>query len=152
MLLRDSIGLGQSLSLTYLTIHLSSLLVPVKRRWGTFRDPAGKFRVRRLLAFILDPTRHCPIGTTCAIFAITRGGSFGRGPKPKFDRFTYWEKFDYFAELWGSAFIGISGLVMWFSVQVSRVLPGWVSKTWRKLCTVKKLYSPLFHIDVPLLQ
>jgi cytochrome b subunit of formate dehydrogenase len=51
---------------------------------------------------------------------------FGRGAKPKFDRFTYWEKFDYFAELWGSAFIGISGLLMWFPVQVSRVLPGWI--------------------------
>ena len=51
---------------------------------------------------------------------------FGRGPKPKFDRFTYWEKFDYFAELWGSGFIGLSGLVMWFPVLVSHVLPGWV--------------------------
>ncbi|NIN69269.1 MAG: hypothetical protein GTO63_32220, partial [Anaerolineae bacterium] len=25
----------------------------------------------------------------------------GRGPRPKFDRFTYWEKFDYWAVFWG---------------------------------------------------
>ena len=31
---------------------------------------------------------------------------FGKGPKPQFDRWTYWEKFDYFAVFWGVAIIG----------------------------------------------
>ena len=26
---------------------------------------------------------------------------FGKGPRPKFDRWTYWEKFDYWAPFWG---------------------------------------------------
>ncbi len=39
---------------------------------------------------------------------------FGKGPKPQFDRWTYWEKFDYFAVFWGVAIIGASGLIMWF--------------------------------------
>jgi hypothetical protein len=47
------------------------------------------------------------------------------GPKPKFDRFTYWEKFDYMAVFWGVAIIGISGLVLWFPVAATTVLPGW---------------------------
>ena len=51
---------GAILSLTYLTIHVSSLLGPVKRRWNTFRDPAGKFRVRRLLAFVFGPDSPLP--------------------------------------------------------------------------------------------
>ena len=51
---------------------------------------------------------------------------FGKGPKPQFDRFTYWEKFDYFAELWGSAFIGVSGLIMWFPERMSSFMPGWL--------------------------
>ena len=47
------------------------------------------------------------------------------GPRPKFDRFTYWEKFDYLAVFWGVAIIGISGLVLWFPVAFTKVLPGW---------------------------
>ena len=50
---------------------------------------------------------------------------FGKGPKPQFDRWTYWEKFDYFAVFWGVAIIGASGLVMWFPEFFTRFLPGW---------------------------
>jgi cytochrome b subunit of formate dehydrogenase len=50
----------------------------------------------------------------------------GRGPRPQFDRFTYWEKFDYWAVFWGMAIIGGSGLMLWFPGFFSRVLPGWV--------------------------
>jgi cytochrome b subunit of formate dehydrogenase len=35
------------------------------------------------------------------------------GEKPKFGRWTYWEKFDYLAVFWGVAVIGISGLIRW---------------------------------------
>jgi cytochrome b subunit of formate dehydrogenase len=47
------------------------------------------------------------------------------GPRPKFDRFTYWEKFDYLAVFWGVAIIGVSGLVLWFPTAFTMVLPGW---------------------------
>jgi cytochrome b subunit of formate dehydrogenase len=47
-------------------------------------------------------------------------------PRPKFDRFTYWEKFDYLAVFWGVAMIGVSGLVLWFPGFFSLFLPGWV--------------------------
>ncbi len=33
----------------------------------------------------------------------------GLGPRPNFDRFTYWEKFDYWAVFWGMGIIGGSG-------------------------------------------
>ncbi len=51
---------------------------------------------------------------------------FGKGPAPKFDRFTYWEKFDYWAVLWGTGLMGAAGLVLWFPVAASHVLPGWM--------------------------
>ncbi|MCX6640834.1 MAG: cytochrome c3 family protein [bacterium] len=35
----------------------------------------------------------------------------GKGPLPKFDRWTYWEKFDYIAVFWGVVIIGVSGLL-----------------------------------------
>ncbi|MFI5362772.1 MAG: cytochrome c3 family protein [Elusimicrobiota bacterium] len=50
----------------------------------------------------------------------------GRGPRPRFDRWTYWEKFDYWAVFWGVSIIGASGLVLWFPEIFARVLPGWI--------------------------
>jgi cytochrome b subunit of formate dehydrogenase len=50
----------------------------------------------------------------------------GLGPRPAFDRFTYWEKFDYWAVFWGMGIIGGSGLLLWFPGLFSRWLPGWV--------------------------
>jgi cytochrome b subunit of formate dehydrogenase len=50
----------------------------------------------------------------------------GKGPKPIFDRYTYWEKFDYWAVFWGMGIIGGSGLMLWFPVAFSRFVPGWV--------------------------
>ena len=49
----------------------------------------------------------------------------GRGPQPKFDRWTYWEKFDYWAVFWGMAIIGGSGLLLWFPEFFARFVPGW---------------------------
>jgi cytochrome b subunit of formate dehydrogenase len=50
----------------------------------------------------------------------------GLGPKPIFDRYTYWEKFDYWAVFWGMGIIGGSGLLLWFPVAFSHLVPGWV--------------------------
>ena len=50
----------------------------------------------------------------------------GLGPQPRFDHFTYWEKFDYWAVFWGMGIIGGSGLVLWFPELFAYVLPGWM--------------------------
>jgi len=50
----------------------------------------------------------------------------GLGPRPRFDHFTYWEKFDYWAVFWGMFIIGGSGLMLWFPTAFALVLPGWV--------------------------
>lgn len=50
---------------------------------------------------------------------------FGRGERPPYGRWTYWEKFDYFAVFWGIIVIGSTGLVLWFPEFFTRVLPGW---------------------------
>jgi cytochrome b subunit of formate dehydrogenase len=51
---------------------------------------------------------------------------FGRGPRPQYGRWTYWEKFDYFAVFWGVAVIGSTGLLLWFPEFFTRLLPGWM--------------------------
>lgn len=45
-------------------------------------------------------------------------------PRPKFDRFAYWEKFDYWAVFWGMAIIGVSGYAMWFAPFFARFMRG----------------------------
>lgn len=48
----------------------------------------------------------------------------GLAPRPKFGRFTYWEKFDYLAVFWGVALIGLSGLILWLPEFFTRFIPG----------------------------
>ncbi len=57
-------------------------------------------------------------------FAQTMRWFVGLGPRPRYGRWTYWEKFDYFAVFWGVAMIGFSGLVLWFPEFFTRFLPG----------------------------
>ena len=49
----------------------------------------------------------------------------GRGPRPQFDNWTYWDKFVYWAVFWGVGMIGVSGLFLWFPEFFGRFVPGW---------------------------
>ncbi len=46
------------------------------------------------------------------------------GKPPQYGRWTYFEKFDYFAVFWGVPVIGFSGLMLWFPKFFTRFLPG----------------------------
>jgi cytochrome b subunit of formate dehydrogenase len=48
------------------------------------------------------------------------------GKPAKLDRWSYWEKFDYFAVFWGVPVIGVSGLMLWFPRFFTKFLPGYV--------------------------
>ena len=50
----------------------------------------------------------------------------GKGERPSYNRWTYWEKFDYFAVFWGIAVIGSTGMVLWFPELFTLVIPGWM--------------------------
>ncbi|MGZ4149925.1 MAG: formate dehydrogenase subunit gamma [Actinomycetota bacterium] len=50
----------------------------------------------------------------------------GKGARPDYGRFAFWEKFDYLAEIWGLLVIGLSGLIMWFPARSATYLPGWI--------------------------
>jgi cytochrome b subunit of formate dehydrogenase len=50
----------------------------------------------------------------------------GAGPRPRYGRWTYWEKFDYFAVFWGIFVIGSTGLMLWFPIFFTSFLPGWL--------------------------
>lgn len=51
---------------------------------------------------------------------------FGKGLPPEFDRWTYFEKFDYWAVYWGLPLLAVTGLMSMYPMATSRILPGWI--------------------------
>jgi len=47
------------------------------------------------------------------------------GEKPKFGRFGYAEKMEYWAVVWGTVIMGVTGLMIWFKIPVTNFLPRW---------------------------
>ncbi len=51
---------------------------------------------------------------------------FGRAERPSFDRWSYWQKFDYWAPFWGAGVIGLSGLMLFFPTKTALIIPGFM--------------------------
>jgi cytochrome b subunit of formate dehydrogenase len=71
---------------------------------------------------------------------------FGKGRPPRFNRFTYWEKLDYWAMLVGMNTMGLTGLVLWFPVFFSDYLPGYFIN----LARILHLYEALLAVALKL--
>lgn len=93
----------------------------------TIKDPeTGKFTLKAFAGYFFRPDSMMPHWRDVNDFWNHQKWFFGRGPRPQFERWTYWEKFDYFAVFWGVAFIGLSGLIMWIPATFTSFLPGWI--------------------------
>jgi cytochrome b subunit of formate dehydrogenase len=93
-------------------IHLVYLLVRIGRNLRTFRW--------------FGPTSLVPNWQDLKDIVAMFAWFFGRRPRPQFERWTYWEKFDYWAVFWGIAIIGGSGLMLALPNLTAAVLPGWM--------------------------
>jgi len=52
---------------------------------------------------------------------------FGLSPaKPQVARFGYAEKMEYWAVIWGTIIMGVTGLLLWFAVAATRFMPRWI--------------------------
>lgn len=49
----------------------------------------------------------------------------GKAERPSFDRWSYWQKFDYWAPFWGAGVIGLSGMLLFFPTLSAKVVPGY---------------------------
>ena len=78
------------------------------------------------MQFILGPGTMVPMKRDLLEFIATMKWFVNLGPRPRYGRWTYWEKFDYFAVFWGIVVIGSTGLTLWFPVFFTRFVPGWV--------------------------
>jgi cytochrome b subunit of formate dehydrogenase len=69
---------------------------------------------------------------------------FGLGPPPAFDRWTYWEKFDYWAIFWGMPLLGVTGLLLMYPLVTSSFLPGWTLNVTLLLHRAEALLAMLY--------
>ena len=92
--------------------HLFYIVLRIARNWSTFRF----FGPNSLVPNLQDGK------DMIAMFKWF----FGKGPRPVFEHWTYWEKFDYWAPFWGVTIIGVSGLIMWLPNVFGAFLPGWI--------------------------
>jgi cytochrome b subunit of formate dehydrogenase len=76
--------------------------------------------------FIGGPSGMLPSLTDLREFIGSFKWFLGKGERPRYGRWTYWEKFDYFAVFWGVAVIGLSGLLLWFPTFFTTLVPGWL--------------------------
>lgn len=76
------------------------------------------------LSLIFGPGSLVPNGQDLREFIATMKWFLGRGERPQYGRWTYWEKFDYFAVFWGIFIIGSTGLALWFPIFFTRIIPG----------------------------
>jgi cytochrome b subunit of formate dehydrogenase len=93
-------------------LHIVGVMVNISRKWNSFSFFGPDSLVPRWKDF------------------ADAWGMFkwfvDKGPRPTFDRWTYWEKFDYWAVFWGMFIIGTSGTMMAFPHVTASYLPGWV--------------------------
>jgi cytochrome b subunit of formate dehydrogenase len=59
--------------------------------------------------------------------------------KPRYGRFTYAEKAEYWALVWGTALMGITGIMMWAKVWVGNLLARW----WVDVATAVHFYEAI---------
>ena len=94
-------------------VHLWDLRRMVRTEYGSWR------------ALLTGPDTMVPTKRDLHEFIATMKWFLNMGTRPQYGRWTYWEKFDYFAVFWGIAIIGSTGLALWFPVFFTRFLPGW---------------------------
>lgn len=98
----------------YFIAHLVILTIRKREAGRTWKE------------YIFNANSLIPTWRDFREFYQTMKWFLGIGERPQYGRWTYWEKFDYFAVFWGVAVIGLSGLILWFSELFTRFLPGWL--------------------------
>ncbi|MBD3402894.1 hypothetical protein GF420_08355 [candidate division GN15 bacterium] len=102
------------ITFAYFGIHLFDVIREKRRQGQTWKQ------------YLLHKESMLPNRQDWRELKATLKWFIGMGPRPEYGRWTYWEKFDYFAVFWGVAIIGSTGLLLWFPEFFTLFLPGWI--------------------------
>jgi cytochrome b subunit of formate dehydrogenase len=109
---------------TILFFHLLNAVVMTVAFLTHVGDVAYRVVVRKEYGLVWGPNSMVPRLKDLQDFIGNMKWFLFLGPKPKMDRYAYWEKFDYWGVFWGMAIIGFSGYAMWFASFFARFIPG----------------------------
>ena len=106
----------------FAVVNLGCLVVYMFRMLGRLvaGPPGGGSR----MAVVFGPDSPVPNLRDAKDFFRMVRWFFGLGPKPTFERWTYWEKFDFWGACADIVIIGATGLVLWFPNLFCAYLPG----------------------------
>ncbi len=96
----------------------SEQILPLKRKEG--------LSVKKVLLIMARQPFIPTLNDARDIKALFKYLLFLTDKRPACGRFTWKEKFDYWAPFWGIFIIGLSGLVMWNKVLATQLLPGYI--------------------------
>ncbi len=113
--------IGAVLTFGYFFFHF----ILIYQNWRRSKRPLLRFMFDKTIGMVPNFQDAKEIGQTIKWFV-------GKGPRPRYGRWTYWEKFDYFAVFWGVAVIGLTGLCLWFPTWVTQYIPG----SWLNIATI----------------
>jgi cytochrome b subunit of formate dehydrogenase len=103
------------ITFAYFVLHVSYLFKKKRRRKQSWKE------------FLFTKNSLVPNKKDIIDFKDTMKWFIGKGQRPEYGKWTYWEKFDYFAVFWGVAVIGSTGLLLWFSEFFTSLgIPGWL--------------------------
>lgn len=107
------------------TTHVIDVSVNLWKKRDAIRDKTtGKLSGKLFLKAAFGPDSLIPNAQDFRDIKANIKWFLGKGPRPTFERWAYWEKFDYLAEIWGTFVFGITGLILLFPVQSAAILPG----------------------------
>jgi cytochrome b subunit of formate dehydrogenase len=103
-------------------ILLTSMLVYMARMVRLLVE--GRKQGRTLVSLIFGSDSPLPTLRDLKDFLKMLRWFFGLGPRPGFDRWSYWEKIDFWGAIADTVIIGSTGLVLWFPNLFCGPLPG----------------------------
>jgi cytochrome b subunit of formate dehydrogenase len=99
---------------TVFIIHIVDLIKNKRKEVGSFK------------ALIIGPRSMMFNKKDLNDFVGSMKWFLGKGERPEYGRWTYWEKFDYFAVFWGMIVIGSTGFILWFPEFFTLFIPGFM--------------------------
>lgn len=99
---------------TVFTIHIFDLIKNKRKEIGSFK------------ALVIGPQSMMFNKKDLNDFTGSIKWFLGKGERPEYGRWTYWEKFDYFAVFWGMIVIGSTGFILWFPEFFTQFIPGFM--------------------------
>jgi cytochrome b subunit of formate dehydrogenase len=102
--------------------HVSLILLNVRRSIKHENRRGLRIYLKRVLALPMIPQRR----DLSDLVAMTKYVLFLSPTRPHYARFCWKEKLEYLGLFWGTALLGVTGILLWAESLSSHLFPGWV--------------------------